>query len=121
MSVRGIRGANVVESNTRESIYEATRELILEIVKQNEINPVDIASIFLTATPDLDADFPAYAVRDIGFSTVPLLCASEINVKGAMKSLIRILIHVNSDKPQEQINHVYLGGTAKLRPDLFGE
>jgi len=98
MKVRGIRGANVAKAK-----------------------PEEIASIFLTATKDLDADFPAYAVRELGYSSIPLLCASEIDVKGAMKSLIRVLIHANTNKSQNEIRHVYLGGSDKLRPDLFGE
>ena len=120
MTVRGIRGANAVKANTREAIYEATSELIVAILEANDIEPEEIASIFLTATKDLDADFPAYAVRSLGYSTIPLLCASEIDVEGAMKSLIRILIHANTNKKQNEIRHVYLGGSDKLRPDLFG-
>ncbi len=121
MKVRGIRGANSVRENTREAIHEATRELIKAVMKENDIDVENIASIFLTATPDLNADFPAYAVRKLGFTSVPLLCATEIDVPGAMKSLIRLLIHVNTDLSQDEIRHVYLGGTAKLRPDLIGE
>jgi chorismate mutase len=121
MKVRGIRGANSVRENSREAIHKATRELIREIMKKNDIDWKNIASIFLTATPDLNADFPAYAIRELGFSSVPLLCASEIDVPSAMKSLIRLLIHVNTDLDQDEVRHVYLGGTAKLRPDLFGE
>jgi len=121
MKVRGIRGANSVRENTREAIHGATRELIQAIMEQNDIDTKNIASIFLTATADLNADFPAYAVRELGFDSVPLLCASEIDVPGAMKSLIRLLIHVNTELGQDEVRHVYLGGTAKLRPDLFGE
>ena len=121
MMVRGIRGANKVAENTREAIHDATRELIIALMQANEIESRNIASIFLTATPDLDAEFPAYAVRKLGFSKVPLLCASEIDVEGAQKSLIRILMHVNTDLEQDEIRHVYLGDTSRLRPDLFGE
>lgn len=120
MKVRGIRGANRAKANSREAIFEATRELITAILDANEIDPEEIASIFLTATKDLNADFPAYAVRELGYSQIPLLCASEIDVPGGMQSLIRVLIHANTDKSQNEIRHVYLGGSDKLRPDLFG-
>jgi chorismate mutase len=120
MKVRGVRGANRAKANSREAIFEATRELITAILDANEIDPEEIASIFLTATKDLNADFPAYAVRELGYSQIPLLCASEIDVPGGMQSLIRVLIHANTDKSQNEIRHVYLGGSDKLRPDLFG-
>ncbi len=118
--MRGIRGAICAEANTREAVFGATRTLLTTMIERNEIDIERIASIFLTATPDLTAEFPAYAVRDIGLSMVPLLCASEINVPGAMKSVIRILIHVDIDKSQAQIKHCYLGEAARLRPDLAG-
>ncbi len=118
---RGIRGAVPVTENSREAIFEATTLLLNEVMSRNEIDPDDIASMFLTTTPDLNADFPAYAVRGNGLSQVPVLCASEINVPGAMKMLVRILIHVNSDRKQSEMKHVYLGEAARLRPDLAGE
>lgn len=121
MRVRGIRGANQVGANTREAIYHSTCELIKAIMDANDVDPEEIASIFLTSTPDINADFPAYAVRDLGFDSVPLLCAREIDVPGAMPSLIRIMLHFNTEKSQSEIKHVYLGDTAKLRPDLSGE
>jgi len=118
--MRGIRGAICAEANSREAVFGATRMLLTTMIESNEIEIERIASIFLTATPDLTADFPAYAARDIGLSTVPLLCASEIDVPGAMKSVIRVLIHVDTDKSQTQIRHCYLGEAGRLRPDLAG-
>ncbi len=118
---RGIRGAVPVAENSREAIFEATSCLLREIINRNGIDPSDIASMFLTTTPDLDADFPAYAVRGNGLSQVPVLCASEINVPGAMKQLVRILLHVNTDRKQSEMKHVYLGEASRLRPDLAGE
>lgn len=118
--VRGIRGATCVAANSREAIFEATSKLLREILDRNDLKEEDIASMFLTTTPDLNADFPAYAVRGNGLSMVPVLCAREIDVPGAMPSLVRILLHVNTDKTQAEINHVYLGEAAKLRPDLAG-
>lgn len=116
--VRGIRGAVRADRNTREAILDATKRLLQEMADANDVNPDDIASVFLTTTPDLNAEFPAYVVRELGWKTVPLLCAREIDVPHGMGSLVRILIHVNTDRGQDEITHVYLGETAKLRPDL---
>ncbi len=119
--VRGIRGAVRADRNTRDAILGATRKLLLAMVEANNVNPEDIASVFLTTTPDLNAEFPAYVVRELGWKAVPLLCAREIDVPHGMSSLVRILIHVNTDRCQNEITHVYLGQTAKLRPDLEQE
>ena len=117
-NLRGIRGAIRVEENTKENILASTRELLLRMVSENEVEVEDIASIFFTATDDLNAEFPAYAARDLDLKMVPLLCAREISVPGCMTRLIRILLHVNTDKSQDQIKHQYLGDTRSLRPDL---
>jgi chorismate mutase len=117
---RGIRGAVCAKSNTKEAIFSATTQLLRDIIKQNELATEDIVSIFITATSDLNADFPAYAVRENGLRLVPVLCAVELSVPNAMTSVIRMMVHVNTDKTQGEIKHVYLGATAKLRPDLSG-
>ncbi len=118
--VRGIRGAIRVPENSEEAIISSTKELFLKMIEENDIKTDDIASIFFTATTDLDAEFPAYATRGLGYDKVPLLCAREIDVPKGMKSLIRILIHVNTEISQENIKHQYLGETSKLRPELCG-
>lgn len=118
--VRGIRGAVQANKNSKKEIFVATQRLLQKILKENNINLEDIASIFLTATVDLNADFPAYAVREMGWNSVPLLCAQEMDVPGAMKRVIRVLVHVNYDKSQNEIKHQYLGATKKLRKDLSG-
>jgi chorismate mutase len=116
--VRGIRGAIRVADNSRDSIHAATRELLQAIIANNRLNQDDIASIFLTTTPDLNADFPAYAVRALGWKYVPLLGAQEVAVPGAMTRVVRVLLHVNSERPPHQIRHCYLGETESFRPDL---
>ncbi len=116
--VRGIRGANAVEENTQAAVFKATRELLEAVVRANDIQMEDVVSVFLTLTPDLNADFPAVAARDMGWDRVPLLCATEINVPGAMPRCLRILMHVHTHRSQNEIRHVYLGKTAALRPDL---
>ncbi|HIE97777.1 MAG TPA: chorismate mutase [Planctomycetes bacterium] len=119
MSVRGIRGATSVEADVPEQIREATRELIEEILKRNEITDFDdVISAVFTTTQDLVSTFPAEAARHIGMTTVPLLCALEIPVEGSMQKCIRILLHVNSDRKPAEIEHVYLRDAEKLRPDM---
>jgi chorismate mutase len=120
LSVRGIRGAIQTEDNTKDSILKSTKELLAKLVEENELEITDIASIFFTASPDLNAEYPAYAARDLGWLTVPLLCAREMEVPKGMNRVIRILMHVNTSRAQDQIKHQYLGETASLRPDLCG-
>ncbi len=118
--VRGIRGAIKVAENSKEAILSSTKELFLKMIESNDVKPEDIASVFFTATSDLNAEYPAYATRGLGYDLVPLLCAREIEVPKGMSRLIRILIHVNTEKSQENIKHQYLGETSKLRPELCG-
>jgi chorismate mutase len=117
--LRGIRGAVQSRANTPEDIHAATQELLLALIEANGVRTPDIASVFLTSTPDLDADFPAYAVRQLaGWSQVPLLGAQELGVSGALPRVIRVLLHVNTAASAADIRHVYLGETKKLRPDI---
>ncbi len=119
--VRGIRGAIDVKSNTVEDISLATKVLLKAIVDKNEIKVEDIASIFFTVSPDLNAFFPATAARELGWHLVPMLCAREIDVPDGPVMLLRVIMHVNTTKTQEQIKHQYLGKAAALRPDLVQE
>ncbi|ACX52398.1 chorismate mutase [Ammonifex degensii KC4] len=116
--VRGIRGAITVKENTREAILEATKELLLALVRENKLAVEDIAGIFFTLTPDLNAEFPALAARELGWHYVPLLCAREIDVPGSLPRVIRVLLLANTEKSQEEIKHLYLREAAVLRPDL---
>lgn len=118
MPVRGIRGATSVENNTQEEIRQATQELINKIIEQNEINTEDIASAYFSVTTDLDAVFPARIAREIGWDLVPMMCGWEMSVPGSQKGIIRIMIHLNTDKAQHEIKHIYLKRAAGLRPDL---
>lgn len=117
--IRAIRGAVNVRENTREAILEATRLLLKRILDENRIVAGDVASIFFTATVDLDADYPAHVVRELGWKHVAILCAQEMEVPGSMSMVIRALVHVNSSLGQNEMKHQYLGETASLRPDLF--
>ncbi|MBD3337426.1 MAG: chorismate mutase [Candidatus Eisenbacteria bacterium] len=116
--MRGIRGAARVAVNTREAILTETRSLLEKMVAANAVETGDIASIFFTTTPDLNSEFPAYAARDMGWRLVPVLCAREIDVPQGMSGVVRILMHVNTSRGQEEIRHIYEGETATLRPDL---
>jgi chorismate mutase len=120
MPCRGIRGATTVESNSASEILAATRELLDSILQANDVAPEDIASVVFTATRDLTAAFPAQAARDLGWQQVPLLDAQEIPVPGSLARCVRVLVHWNTDRSQEQIRHVYLRGATLLRPDLGG-
>ncbi len=119
MTVRGVRGAITVEQDEREEILSAARLLLEELSKANpDLQPADIASAIFTLTPDLVSVFPAEAARQLGWSTVPLLCMQEIPVPGALPRCIRVLIHWNTGLPQAEIRPVYLRKAASLRPDL---
>lgn len=119
MPVRGIRGATTANENTSAEILAATSELLKAIFEANEIDTFDdLVSCIFTTTPDLNACFPAESARCLGLSEVPLLCSTEIPVPGAMPQCIRILMHVNTDKPLSAMKHIYLREAKKLRPDV---
>lgn len=118
MAVRAVRGAVQVAADDRDAILTATADLVTEVLRRNDLAGADLISIVFTATADLTAEFPAYAARRLGMADVPLLCATEIAVPGAMPRVIRLLAHVETDRPRAAIRHVYLGGTAALRTDL---
>ena len=119
MLTRGVRGATTVEANSVEAIREATRELLAAMLKANEVHVEDVVSAFFTMTPDLNAEFPAAAAReDLDWTDVAMLCGHEMNKPGALPMCLRILLHVNTDKPASQISHIYLRGARVLRPDI---
>ncbi|MDP9728137.1 chorismate mutase [Alicyclobacillus tolerans] len=119
MKVRGIRGAICASENSPLAIHTATRELVDTIVELNEIDVDDVASILFTMTADLTAAFPAEAVRSRpGWQWVPLMCATELPIENSKSRCIRVLMHVNTHKTQEALQHVYLGEAIVLRPDL---
>jgi len=118
MAIRGVRGAIPVKENTTEAILDATRILLNEVIQENGLDMSEIASAFFTLTPDLNACFPAVAARELGWTNVPLLCAQEIAVPDAMRGLLRVLVHWNTNKQPNEIQHVYIGEAGNLRPDL---
>jgi chorismate mutase len=119
MPIRGIRGATTVTADQPELILQATRELLEEILEENEgMQPEDVTSAIFTVTDDLASTFPAQAARAMGWSLVPMLCAREIPVPGSLPRVIRVLVHWNTELAQNKITHVYLREAVKLRPDL---
>lgn len=119
--LRGIRGATTVESNTKDEILSATAELLSAIVQANELQEDDVASVFFSATQDLNAEFPALAARHMGWSHVALTCMEEMYVPGSLPMCVRILMHVNTTKRQDEVQFVYLRGAKALRPDLTND
>jgi chorismate mutase len=115
---RGVRGATTVETDDREQILKATRQLLALMIRRNEINSHDVASVLFTVTKDLSAEFPALAARQLGWIEVPLICAYEMTVAESLPRCIRILLHWNTDKRQSEILHTYVHEAKKLRPDL---
>ena len=118
VTVRAIRGAIQVDADEREAILEGTTELVSEVMSRNELTPDDVISVIFTVTPDLTAEFPALAARKIGFHAVPLMCATEIPVRGAMPRVVRLMAHVETDRPRSEMQHVYLRGAVALRLDI---
>ena len=118
MAVRAVRGAIQVDGDTRQEILDRSAELVSAVLERNALTPDDVISILFTATPDLTAEFPAYAARLLGLTDVPLMCAAEIAVPGAMPRVLRLLAHVDTPRPRADLRHVYLRGAAALRTDL---
>jgi chorismate mutase len=118
VTVRAIRGAVQVDADEREAILEGTAELVTSVMTRNDLTPDDVISVLFTVTPDLTTEFPALAARKLGFHAVPLMCATEIPVKGAMPRVVRLMAHVETDQNRDQIQHVYLRGAAALRQDI---
>ena len=119
MKLRALRGAITVDDNDRDAILDGTEELVREVMQRNELAADDMVSCVFTLTGDLDAAFPAEAARRLGLSAVPLLCAREIDVEGALPRVIRLMVHCYAD-PDRPAQHVYLREAIGLRRDLEG-
>lgn len=116
--LRGLRGATTVEANTESEVLEAVQEMLLELAKRNNLKIEDIAAAIFSSTPDLTAVFPAKAARLMGWEYVPLFGTQEIDCECGIPLCIRVLLLINTDKPQNALKHVYLRKAACLRPDL---
>jgi chorismate mutase len=113
--MRAIRGAISVEANTAPAIAAAVKELVETMARENQLSPADLVSAIFTLTPDLDADFPARPAREAGWGNVPMICAQEIAVPGALARVCRLIVHARGRKTPR---HVYLREARVLRPDL---
>ena len=118
MAVRAVRGAVQVDTDSRDDILEGSAELVTAMLERNDLVADDIISIVFTATPDLTAEFPAYAARLLGLTDVPLLSATEIDVPGSLRRTVRLLAHVETERSRSELRHPYLRGAAVLRRDL---
>ena len=117
--IRGVRGAITINQNSEEEIISATEELMARLIEENQIQPEQVGSIFVSTTGDINAAFPAKALRSFeGWTFVPVMCMQEIPVPNSLKMCIRVMMHVNTTQSQEEIIHVYLKGAQVLRPDL---
>jgi chorismate mutase len=114
---RGIRGATTAAANTRESILEATRDMLARLIEANDLRPDDIASAIFSTTPDLNAEFPAVAARELGWLDTALFCTHEMAVPGSLPRCIRVLIHWNTTRRADEIVHVYIREASTLRPE----
>ncbi|MYW10560.1 chorismate mutase [Streptomyces sp. SID2563] len=118
MAVRAVRGAVQLDRDEAGHLHEQVGALLTAVLESNELVADDLISIWFTATPDLHSDFPAAAARSLGITDVPLICAQELDIEGAMPRVVRVLAHVETYLSKAEINHVYLGATAALRKDI---
>jgi chorismate mutase len=118
VTTRAVRGATQADRDERDHLLDRASELVTAVLDRNKIDPADLVSVIFTATPDLTSEFPAYAARRLGITDVPLLCATEIDVSGAMPRVLRLLAHFETELARADVRHVYLHGAAGLRTDL---
>lgn len=118
MRVRAIRGAITADEDNREEIISVTSELLREMISRNGVDIEDMVYIFFTSTGDLKGEFPAVAARELGLNHVPVICARELDIQGSLPLTIRVMMLAYTEKPLDQIHHVYLKGAVVLRTDL---
>jgi chorismate mutase len=117
-TVRAVRGATTVDADTPDAITERVVALLSQILERNDLVEEDIISILFTATEDIVSTFPATAARSMGLGAVPLICARELSVVGSVPRCVRVMLHVTTERPRDEIHHVYLEGAQGLRDDL---
>jgi chorismate mutase len=117
-AVRALRGATTIDVDTAEQVRDRTVALVKEMLGANDIHHDDLISVIFTATDDIHSMFPALAAREYGLGDVPLMCARELDIKGARPSCIRILMHMTTDRERDELHHIYLEGATDLRDDL---
>lgn len=118
MTVWAVRGATQLDADDREHLFARTQELVAALLEANDVGTDALISAFFTCTPDLTSDFPAAAARQMGLGDVPLMCAVEVDVPGALPRVVRVMVHAHLDVPRAQVRHVYLHGATALRRDI---
>ncbi|WP_296665920.1 chorismate mutase [Demequina sp.] len=118
MTIRAIRGAITLDRDERDHLHARTTELVEAIMRENALTTDQLVSVLFTCTPDIVSDFPAAAARELGLGAVPLMCAQEMAVPGALPRVVRVMMHVDVDRAREDIVHIYLHGAVALRRDL---
>ena len=117
-AVRALRGATTVDADTVQQVNERVQTLVARMLERNDVDKDEVISILFTATDDIHSVFPATAARGIGLGDVPLICARELDITGATPMCIRVMMHINTTKPRDELHHVYLQGAKGLRDDL---
>lgn len=118
MAIRAIRGATCLTQDDAGEMSEAVVELCLAMLEKNDLTTDNLVSILFTATPDLKCAFPASAARKLDIADVPVICAQEIDVTGALPRVIRVMAHVETGQARSEIKHIYLRGAEVLRQDI---
>ena len=118
MAVRALRGATTIDHDDADEVKKRTGELIAGLLERNGLVPDDLISIFLTATADITSIAPAAGIRELGLTDVPLLCVGEMVTDGGLARCIRLMAHVETDRPRSEMRHLFLRGAVVLRPDL---
>ena len=118
MALRAVRGATQLRADDPAELVEAVVELVTEVLRRNGLSTDDLVSVLFTSTPDLRCEFPAAAARTLGIGDVPLLCASELDIAGALPRVVRLMAHVETLLTRREVQHVYLRGAEVLRQDL---
>ncbi|SFA98548.1 MULTISPECIES: chorismate mutase [unclassified Bacillus (in: firmicutes)] len=120
--IRGVRGAITMKENLEEDILAGTERLLRTMIERNGIVADNVASVLISATDDLNATFPAKALRRLeDWTYVPVMCMKELEIPNGIRKCVRIMIHLNTDVPQSEVKHVYLDGAVILRPDLLNK
>ncbi|WP_062213695.1 chorismate mutase [Demequina oxidasica] len=118
MTIRAIRGATTLTADERDHLHERTQELVLAMLESNDLDTDALISVFFTCTPDIVSDFPAAAARAIDLGAVPLMCAQEMAVPGALPLVVRVMMHAHLETPRDDVQHIYLHDAVALRRDL---
>jgi len=117
-AVRALRGATTIDVDEKAHLFERVMALLDTLMERNGLDHDDLISVLFTATDDIHSAFPAEAARKSGLGDVPLICARELDIDGGTPRCVRVMIHISTDRPRNELHHVYLEGARNLRDDL---